>query len=224
MCDENYDVRRNACEALGNLGEQAATNEVSAALINAMHDESSDVRWNAVKALADLGVKAATNEAIAALINAMRDESSGVRQKACHVLGNLGEQATTNEVIAALINATRVEDYHARANACAALRKLGEKAATDEVIDSLVNCIVSIDDPDYILVDALVRAMCSYNGMRSLNCETIEKLYSCIRKSSTVDLTPIPSQRLMELFLNSLNFSWLSLVAYVALLQGIAVT
>ncbi|CAF3555646.1 unnamed protein product [Rotaria socialis] len=189
-----------------------------------MRDEDRYVRWNACTVLGKLGEKAATNEVIAALINAMRDESSGVRQKACAALGELGEKAATNEVIAAFINATRDKEYMIRQTACEALGNFGEKAATNEVIDSLVNFIGTIDDSDDILVDALVRAMCSYDGMRSLNLGTIGKLCNWIRKSSEIDLTPIPSERLMELFLNSRNFSWLSLVAYVALLQGIAVT
>ncbi|CAF4941461.1 unnamed protein product, partial [Rotaria socialis] len=178
----------------------------------------------ACEALGKLGEKAATNEVIAALINATRDEDSDVRWNACQALGKLDEKAATNEVIAALINATRDADFSVRQTACVALGNLGEKAATNEVIDSLVNFIGTIDDSDDILVEALVWAMCSYDGMRSLDLGTIGKLCNWIRKSSEIDLTLIPSQRLMELFLNSRNFSWLSLVAYVALLQGIAVT
>ncbi|CAF2139813.1 unnamed protein product, partial [Rotaria magnacalcarata] len=60
--DEDYDVRRVVCQALGNLGEQAATNEVIAALINAMRDEAHSVRWEACEALGNFGEKAATNE------------------------------------------------------------------------------------------------------------------------------------------------------------------
>ncbi|CAM4789210.1 unnamed protein product, partial [Rotaria magnacalcarata] len=222
--DENREVGVEACEALGNLGEKAATSEVIAALINTTRDADSYVRGKACEILRNLGKKAATNEVITALIDATCDGDSYVRREACKALGNLGEKTATIEVIAALIDATRDENREVGVEACAALRNLGEKAATSELIDSLVNFISTIDDSDDIVVGALVRAMCSYDGMRALNLETIGKLWNCIRKSSKIDFTPIPLELLLGLFLNSGDVSWLRLVAYVALLQGVGVT
>ncbi|CAF2046557.1 unnamed protein product, partial [Rotaria magnacalcarata] len=229
IVDPDPYIRMNVCKVLGNFGEDAATNEVISALINATHHEYWEVQIQACEALGKLGEKAATNEVIAALINATRDDDFYVRREACQALaklalGNLGEKGARNEVIAALINATQDENDHVRWDTCVAFGKLGEKGASNEVIDSLVNFIGAIDDSDDILVDSLVWVMCSYDGMRPLKFETIEKIYNCMRKSSKIDLTPIPSERLMELFLNSRNVSWLRLVAYVALVQGIAVT
>ncbi|CAF2131910.1 unnamed protein product [Rotaria magnacalcarata] len=224
MRDEDSYVRMRACEAFRNLAEKAATNEVIATLINATRDEIYGVRWRACEALGNLGAKAAANEVIAALINATRNEDSDVRWKACEALGKLGEKAATYEVIAALMNATRDADSYGRREACQALRRLGENAATKEVINSLVNFIDIIGDSDDILVGDLVRFMWSSDGVGSLNFERVGKLCNCIRKSSEIHLTQIPSKRLMKLFLNSRNVNWLRLAAYVALLQGIAVT
>ena len=68
-------VRWNACEALGALGEKAATSEVITALVTAMGDENGSVRGNACRALGALGEKAATSEVITALVTAMGDEN-----------------------------------------------------------------------------------------------------------------------------------------------------
>ncbi|CAF1620155.1 unnamed protein product, partial [Rotaria magnacalcarata] len=222
--DEDCYVLSKACEALGKSGEKAATNEVIVVLLNAPRDKNWYVAENACAALVNLGEKAGNNEVIAFLIDATRVADSYVRGKACEVLGKLRAKASTIEVIAALIDATRDENREVGVEACAALRNLGEKAATSELIDSLVNFISTIDDSDDIVVGALVRAMCSYDGMRALNLETIGKLWNCIRKSSKIDFTPIPLELLLGLFLNSGDVSWLRLVAYVALLQGVGVT
>ena len=37
--DTSYDVRRDACEALGKIGEKAATNEVISQLVKALRDD-----------------------------------------------------------------------------------------------------------------------------------------------------------------------------------------
>jgi len=87
------------------MGEKAATNEVIAALANAIHDGDWDVRRSACVTLGQMGENAATNEAIAALINALQDEDSYVGRYACEALGNMGEKAATNEVIVALVKA-----------------------------------------------------------------------------------------------------------------------
>ncbi|CAF3575018.1 unnamed protein product [Rotaria socialis] len=224
--DEKHYVRQEACSALGNLREKAATNEVIAALVNAMSDYVYRVRWRACEALGNLREKAATNEVIAALLSAMRDEESYVREEACEALGKLGEKAVTNEVIAALINATRVEEYSVRRKAWEALGKLGEKGVTNEMIAGLVNELAGRIDygHDTFLDKCLVRAMCSFDGMKQLNSGIVKKLCSYIRNCTMIDLTVIPSEHMIKVFFDSGNASWLGLVVYIALSQGIAVT
>ncbi|CAF4897024.1 unnamed protein product, partial [Rotaria sp. Silwood2] len=76
----NPDVtKRGVCEALGKIGEKAATNKVITALLNALRDQQSLVRWAACEALAQIGKKAPANEVITALLNALRDQDSNVR-------------------------------------------------------------------------------------------------------------------------------------------------
>ncbi|CAF1570048.1 unnamed protein product [Rotaria magnacalcarata] len=215
---------------MGKLGEKAGTNAVIAALIDATRDEDSDVRSKACGALGRLAEKAATNEVMTALINATRDEDSDVRSKACGALGRLGEIAATNEVMTALINATRGKEYNVRWEAWAALGKLGEKAATNVVIAGLVNELSGRIDyghdygHDMSLGKCLVRAMCSFDGMKELNSGIVKALCRYIRKSTKIDLTAIPSEHMIKVFFDSGNASWLGLIVYVALSQGIALT
>lgn len=52
-------ARKWACDALGQMGEKAASNKVIEALVNALSDESDDVRKGACYALGKMGEKAA---------------------------------------------------------------------------------------------------------------------------------------------------------------------
>ena len=69
--DEDWDVRTGACEALGSIGEKAATNEVINGLVKALNDEHEYVRRGACEALAAIGEKAATNEVINGLVSVL---------------------------------------------------------------------------------------------------------------------------------------------------------
>ncbi|CAF1593416.1 unnamed protein product, partial [Adineta steineri] len=72
--DESEYVRYYACQALGDMGEKAATNEVITELINALEDESESVRYYACQALGAMGKKVATNEVITKLVNIHDDD------------------------------------------------------------------------------------------------------------------------------------------------------
>ena len=67
--DASEYVRMIAWEALGNMGEKAATNEVITKLVSALGDESNIVRLCVCKALGNIGEKAATNKVITKLMN-----------------------------------------------------------------------------------------------------------------------------------------------------------
>ncbi|CAF4433299.1 unnamed protein product, partial [Rotaria magnacalcarata] len=97
IVDPDSYIRMNVCQVLGNFGESAATNEVIAALVNAMSDDVYRVRLGACEALGKLTENAATNQVIASLLNAMRDDDFYVRREACQALAKLGEKAATNE-------------------------------------------------------------------------------------------------------------------------------
>jgi vesicle coat complex subunit len=74
--DESEDVRSSACEALGKMGEKAATNEVITRLVSALGDESEDVRWSACDALGNIDKKAATNEVITKLVSMLNTDQN----------------------------------------------------------------------------------------------------------------------------------------------------
>jgi HEAT repeat protein len=139
--DREEHVRANACDALGNMGEKAVTNEVITKLVSALGDQSKWVGRNACKALVKMGEKAATNEVITKLVSALGDQSSSVRANACEALKNMGEKAATNEVITKLVSALGDQSAVVRRNAREALVKMGEKAATNEVITTLVSSL-----------------------------------------------------------------------------------
>ena len=139
--DQNETVRRSACEALGQIGEKAATNEVITGLVSALGDQSKDVRMSACEVLGKIGEKAATNEVITKLTSALGDQSEDVRRRACEVLGKIGEKAPTNEVITKLVSALGNQSEWVRRHACEALGKIGEKAPTNEVITKLVSAL-----------------------------------------------------------------------------------
>ncbi len=83
--DEDELVRRDAAEALGMIGPEAAP--AVEALIEALKDEVAQVRRDAAWALGKIGPAAAP--AVEALIEALKDESVFVRRAAAAVLGRI---------------------------------------------------------------------------------------------------------------------------------------
>lgn len=82
ITDEDWQVRRNAAQAL----DLHATAAAATALTDALNDDHWQVRKFAVRALQ----KVATDAAIPNLIKALSDEYSDVRRDAAIALGNLG--------------------------------------------------------------------------------------------------------------------------------------
>ncbi|CAF4946115.1 unnamed protein product, partial [Rotaria sp. Silwood1] len=136
----------NACQALGQMDEKAATSEVINRLISALGDSNDHVRWSACQALGNMGEKAATSEAINRLISALGDSNDSVRWSACQALGNMGEKAATSEAINRLISALGDGNDSVRWGACEALGKMGEKAATSDVTNGLISALGDSND------------------------------------------------------------------------------
>ncbi|CAF3704290.1 unnamed protein product [Rotaria socialis] len=131
---ENYQVRKRACKILREIAETAPTNDVLAALINALNDIAFDVSRSAHEALMKLGGKVSTSEAITGLINVLRPNSNWIQICVFQVLGSIGEKAATNEVLTILLKGLCDSNADIQINACKALEKFGEKAATEDVI------------------------------------------------------------------------------------------
>ncbi|CAF4127882.1 unnamed protein product [Adineta steineri] len=174
--DESEPVRWEACKALGDIGEKAATNEVITKLVSALEDKSERVRWEACTALGKMGAKAATNDVIAELISAFQDESEFVRISVPHALENIGKKSMTNEVITKLVNALEDQSAWVRRGACDTLGRMGEKAATNEVITKLVSA--SEDHSEKVRLEAF-KAL-GFMGKNAVTNEVITKLVSAL--------------------------------------------
>ena len=176
--NEDDDVSNDACDALGEMGEKAATSEVISKLVSAaLNYPNVDVRQRACAALGAMGEKAATSEVISKLVNALNDENEEVRRSACDVLGRMGEKAATSEVINKLASALNDEKEYVRYGACDALGEMGEKAATSDVISNLISAALN-DEDEYVrygACDALGEM-----GEKAATSEVINKLASAL--------------------------------------------
>ncbi|CAM4838554.1 unnamed protein product [Rotaria magnacalcarata] len=131
----------NTAETLEKIGDKAAINEVIAALLNAINDEHLSVRWRASQALTKLSEGVATNDMIAALLNALHNKDDSVREKVSEALGKNCEKTAKIEVITALHKALGDENSRVRQSASTALKRIGENGATNEVITVLLEAL-----------------------------------------------------------------------------------
>ncbi|UJR07147.1 hypothetical protein I4U23_011435 [Adineta vaga] len=139
--NSNDHLRSYACEALGKMGEKAATNEVITALIDTLRDRDKYIASCSCDALGNICEKVATDEVIIGLANALHDGDDYLRSRACGALGMMGQKAATEDVIATIIDAFEDENEDVRNCACEALVKIGEKSATKQVIVSLIDAV-----------------------------------------------------------------------------------
>ncbi len=115
-------VRRQAADALGELGDVKAAEP----LIQALKDEY--VRWEAANALAKIG-----EPAVRSLIQALKDEDEHVREGTARALRKIGDKKAV-EPIAQLLG-----DEHegVRKEAARALGKMGDIRAAEGIISEL---------------------------------------------------------------------------------------
>jgi|GEM_PF-1176572 len=123
--DKNSYVRERAADALGEIGNEKAVDE----LILALSDEDRSVRWRAASALGEIG----NEKAVDALILALSDEYSYVRERAAEALGKIGNEKAVDALILALSD----EYSDVRGRAADALGKLGNEKAVDAFILAL---------------------------------------------------------------------------------------
>ncbi len=116
LCDENPNVRSDAADEIGQLGENAS--DALPALSQALHDEYEPVRLNAAYALGAIG-----EEAVPVLIENLVSENGQVRRKAAYGLGAVGAPA-----VPALIEVLEHENDDVRVEATYALAQIGNDA------------------------------------------------------------------------------------------------
>jgi hypothetical protein len=94
----HWRVRRDAAEALGQIGDPGAV----VALIDALRDDNSSVRQAAAEALGRIG----DASAVAPLLVSLKDPSSGVRCAAARALGQIGDRLAVDPLIVALADSS----------------------------------------------------------------------------------------------------------------------
>jgi predicted NACHT family NTPase len=146
--DGNKEVRRDAAEALGRLGN--ASEIVINALLLRLQDENSWVRLYAASALGDLGN--ASETVINALLLLLQDRVHLVGLFAAFALGKLGN--TSEAVINALLLRLEDDDNLVRASAAQALGNLGN--ASEAVINAL---LLGLEDEDNSMRSSAAQAL-----------------------------------------------------------------
>ena len=106
---EDEEVRLEAAEALGEIGDSRAVEP----LIQALKDEDDDVQWGAAEALGKMGERA-----VEPLIQALKDKN--VRSLATFALGEIGD----SRAVEPLIQALKDEDEDFQEAAIASIRQL----------------------------------------------------------------------------------------------------
>ena len=113
---EDEEVRWEAAEALGEIGDERAVEP----LIQALRDNNEVVRESAAGALGEIG----DSRAVEPLIQALKDEDEDVRYRAAYALGKIGD----SRAVEPLMQTLRDEDGDVQIEAAEALGKMGEKA------------------------------------------------------------------------------------------------
>jgi HEAT repeat protein len=146
-------VQYEAVEALGNIGDPAATDALMDALTG---DQYSGIRWKAAEALGKIGAPA-----VPPLIQALKNPDADIRWKAAIVLGEIGDARAVGPLVVLLGD----EDRFVRSRAAYALGLIGPPAVID-LRNALMNGSVEVRSaaaaalgpiPDPGAVEALVQ-------------------------------------------------------------------
>ena len=191
---------RRRSQALGKLGEKAATNEVITKLVSALENEREWVREMACATLEKMGEKAATNEVVSKLVSLV--DSTDRRTYGCvEALGSiLSSFAVMKQLNPEIILKLCLSD---RASDC--LRNISE--------NDLIDMFFETNNPDWLF--AIPRLAFQ---RRSAVIDTEEKVVVVFGKKEPVELRDLSSQlrhQLVEAFMNQgirlhVNLEWSS--------------
>lgn len=123
--DDDPQVRSLAARALGEIGDQKASDS----LIEVLDDPSPEVRMNAASSLGWLGA----SEAVEPLIELLRDENEGVVHSSVCALGAFKDPRAV-EPLCEVLNR---DDYSKRWEIVLALGEIGDSRAVDPLLDLL---------------------------------------------------------------------------------------
>ncbi|MFC1550879.1 HEAT repeat domain-containing protein [Candidatus Neomarinimicrobiota bacterium] len=134
---KNSDVRAEAAEILGEIGDVRAVNPLIAAVVN--DDNNKNVIINAANAIIKIDTVA-----VEPLIKALGDDNHKIRSFAAAALGEIGDIRAVEPLIAALKN-----DYQVDEVAAIALGKIGDVRAVEPLTFAALK-----DDNEYRRADA----------------------------------------------------------------------
>ncbi len=173
---DDMHVRSSALEALANMGEKAATNEVIDRLLIALGDTNQYVSISTYEALAKTGGKAVTNVMITRLLSQLGDTDDRIRNSAYQDLDKMGEKAATIETINRLLFLLGDTNRDVRNSAYEALDKMAGKVTSDEMINRL---FVLLGEADAGLRDSACEAL-SKMGEKAATNGVIKRLVTLL--------------------------------------------
>ncbi|CAF4943807.1 unnamed protein product, partial [Rotaria socialis] len=202
--DEFPDVRRNACKALGRIGEKAARKEVIEALTKIIVDVKGDALENT------------PFDSIRAFLLAGDDEKSN----ACITLGRMGEKAATKEVFDALMNAIGVDDNYVRINACEALGLLHYNA-------SVMECLlmsITLDSERSHNCGSAFEWLLVQSSFRKFHERVIRNVTLRLMGVERLSLGMVPVKELSLCIVDQPGNDWSNLVTFICIINCVAVT
>jgi HEAT repeat protein len=127
--DKNIIVRKNATEALGEIGDKRA----SEPLINALEDDDGTVRQYAAEALGKIG----DNQALKPLTAALRDRKSKVQEAAREAIEKIIWDLKRKHLLSPLHASLKSRESVVRTIAAKALLELRDPLSVDALIEAL---------------------------------------------------------------------------------------
>ncbi len=124
---KEYEIRSDAAEALGKIGDAKAIEP----LITALKDDYA-VPTSAIYALVEMG-----EPAIEPLIHALKNDDYRVRKGAADALGHIGDRRAVEPLIHALKYARSYADQSVQSAAASALGYIGDRRAVEPLIHAL---------------------------------------------------------------------------------------
>lgn len=141
-------ARRQAAEAVAQVGRAAATPQILAGLAQMLSNRDHLLQFAASRALWNLGNAAATPEIVGKLADLLGAPDEATRVTAAEVVGMLGSAAATPEVLARLPSLLSEPNKYVRRAAAGMVWRLGKAAARPEVLERLPRLLA---DPDRVV-------------------------------------------------------------------------
>lgn len=193
-----YHIRKNAAEALGEIGDRQAVEPLIAAL-NYDHSKDRDVCYKAIGALGAIGDLRAFDPLVAILENTSHDEN--IRNKAISALTELVDSHRLIHLINIFLNFPKGKDgYDVKRYAYEKLVKIGDPA-----VEPLIN---SLNMGNTYWESIALGKIGDSRAVESLIAALEREKSGKCRKEIVTALGKIGDRRATEHIINALNDSW----------------